>query len=165
METPTSDHLSAAKSILRYVKGTLNFGLRYSKYQTLDPLVGYSDNDFAGDMDDRKSTSGYVFFMGSSIVSWGSLKQKTVALSSCEVEYIAAMTAACQGIWLNRLISELKGVEEKPWTLLIDNQSGITLSKNPVHHSRTKHIDTRYHFIQQCIEEKRTAVAYVKSED
>ena len=165
METPTSDHISAAKRILRYVKGTLNFGLRYSKYQTLDPLVGYSDNYFAGDMDDRKSTSGYVFFMGPSILSWSSLKHKTVVLSSCQMEYIAATTAAYQGIWLNRLISKLKGVEEKAWTLLVDNQSAITLSKNPVHHSRTKHIDTRYHFIRQCIEEKRTIVAYVKSED
>ena len=74
MEAPTSDHLSAAKRILRYVKGTLNFGLRYSKYQPQDPLIGYSDNDFAGDMDDRKSTYGHVFFLGSSIISWGSLK-------------------------------------------------------------------------------------------
>ena len=103
--------------------------------------------------------------MGSSIVSWGSLKQKTVALSSCEAEYIAATTATCQGIWLNRLISELKGEEEKPWKLLVDNQSAISLSKNHVHHSRTKHIDIRYHFICQFIEEKRTVVAYVKSED
>ena len=145
MENPTSDHLSAAKRILRYVKGTLNFGLRYSKYQSQDPLIGYSNRNFAGDMDDQKSTSGYVFFRGSSIVCWGSLKQKMVALSSCEAEYIAATTATCQGIWLNCLINELKGVEEKPWKLLVDNQSAVTLSKNPVHHSRTKQIDTRYH--------------------
>ena len=103
--------------------------------------------------------------MGSSIVSWGSLKQKTVALSSCEAEYIAATSTTCQGIWLNRLISELKGVEEKPSKLFVENQSVITLSKNPVHHSGTQHIDTCYHFIRQCIEEKRTVVAYVKSED
>ena len=88
-----------------------------------------------------------------------------VTLSSCEAEYIAATTATCQGIWLNRLINKLKGVEEKPLKLLVDNQSAITLSKNPLHHNRTKHTDTRYHFIRQCIQEKRTAVAYVKSED
>ena len=165
MEIPTSNHLSAAKRILRYVKGTLNFGLRYLKCQLQDTLIGYSDSDFAGDMDDRKRTSRHVFFMGSSIVSWGSLKQKTVALSLCEAEYIAATTATCQGIWLNQLISELKGVEEKPWKLLIDNQSAITLSKSLVHHSRTNHIDTHYHFIRQCIQEKRTVVAYVQTED
>ena len=76
------------------------------------------------------------------------MKQKTVALSSCEAEYIAATSATCQGVWLNRLISELKGVEEMPMKLLIDNQSGITLSQNPVHQNRTKHIDTLYHFIR-----------------
>ena len=74
MKTPTSDHLSAAKRILRYVKGTLEYGLRYLKCQLQDALIRYSDNDFAGDMNDRKSTSEHVFFMGSSIVSWGSLK-------------------------------------------------------------------------------------------
>ena len=106
-----------------------------------------------------------IFFMGSSIVSWGSLKQKTVALSSCEAEYISATSATYQGIWLNRLISELKGMEEKPMKLLADNKSAITLSKNLVHHNRTKHIDTLYHFIGQCVDEKRTVVAYVKLED
>ena len=129
------------------MKGTLNFILRYLKCQLRDTLIGYSDNDFAGDMDDRKIISGHVFFMGSSIVSWDSLKQKTIVLSLCEAKYIAATTATCQGIWLNRLIYEIKGVEEKPWKLLVDNQSAITLSKNLVHHSRTKHIDTRYQFI------------------
>ena len=165
METPTSDHLSYAKRILRYVTGTLDFGLMYLKCQMQDALIGYNDSDFAGDIDDRKSTSRHVFFMGSSIVNWGSLKQTIVVLSSCEAEYIAATTATCQGIWLNRLISELKGVEEKPMKLLVDNQSAITLSKNHFHHSRTKHIDTRYHFIRQCVDEKRTVVAYIKSED
>ena len=120
---------------------------------------------FADDIDNRKSTSRHVFLMGSSIVIWGSLKHKTVALSSCEAEYIAATTATCQRIWLNRLISELKGVEEKPMKFLVDNQSAITLSKNPVHHSHTKHIDIRYPFIRQCVEEKRTVVTYVKLVD
>ena len=169
METPTSDHLSAANRILRYVKGTLNFGLIYLKCQVQDALFGYSDSDFVGHVDDRRSTSGHVFFMGSSIVSWGSMKQKMVALSSCEAEYIAATSATCQatcqGVWLNWLISELKGVEERPMKLLVDNQSAITLNKNLVHHNRTKHIDTRYHFIWQCVEEKRIEVVYVKTED
>ena len=92
------------------------------------------------------------------------MNQKTVAFSSCEAEYIAATSATYQGIW-NRLISELNGVEEKPMKLLVDNQPAITLSKNPVHHNRTKHINTRYHFIWQCVEEKRIEVAFVKTED
>ena len=93
------------------------------------------------------------------------MKQKTVALSSCEAEYIAATSATCQGVWLNWRIKELKGVEERPMKLLVDNQSAITLSKNLVHHSSSKHIDTHYHFIWQCVEEKRIEVAYVKIED
>ena len=165
METPTSDHLSAANRILRYVKGTLDFRLIYLKCQAQDALFGYSDSDFGGDVDDRRSTSGHIFFMGSSIVNWGSMKQKTVALSSCEAEYIAATSTTCQGVWLNQLISELKGVEERPMKLLVDNQSVITLSKNPIHHNLTKHIDTHYHFIQQCVEEKRIEAVYVKTED
>ena len=88
-----------------------------------------------------------------------------VALSSCDAEYIAATSATCQGVWLNRLITELKGVAERPMKLLVDNQSAIILSKNPVHHNRTKHIDTRYHFIRKCVEEKRIEVVYVKTED
>ena len=163
METPTSDHLSVADRILRYVKGTLDFGLIYLKFQIQDALVGYSESDFAGNVDDGRSTSGHVFFMGSSIVSWGSMKQKTEALSSCEAEYIAATLATCQGVSLHRLISELKGVQQMPMKLLVDNKSAITLSKNLVHHNHTKHIDTRYHFIQQCVEEKRIEVAYVKT--
>ena len=88
-----------------------------------------------------------------------------MALSSCEAEYIAATISIYQRIWLNRLIGELKGVEEKPIKIIVDNQLAITLSKNLVHHSHTKYIDTCYHFIQQCVEEKRTIVAYVKSKD
>ena len=109
------------------------------KGQLQDALVRYSYNDFTGDVDDKRSTSRQDFFTGSSIVSWGSMKQKTVALSSWEAEYIAATSATCQGNWLNRLISEMKGGEEKPMKLLVDNQFAITLSKNPVHHNRTKH--------------------------
>ena len=165
METPTSDHLSATNRILRYVKGTIDFGLIYLKCQIQDALFGYSDSDFAGDVDDRRSTTGYAFFIGSSIVSWGSIKQKMVALSSCEAEYITATSATCQGVWFNRLISELKGVVERPMKLLVDNQSGIILSKNPVHHNRTKHTDTHYQYIRQCVEEKRIEVVYVKTKD
>ena len=165
METPTSDHLSTANRILRYVKGTIDFGLIYLKCQVQDALFMYSDSDFAGDVDDIGSTTGYAFFMGSSIVSRESIKQKTMDLSSCEAEYIAATSATCQGVWLNRLISKLKGVAKRPIKLLVDNQSIIILSKNQVHHNRTKHIDTRYHYIRQCVKEKRIEVVYVKTED
>jgi hypothetical protein len=109
----------------------------------------------AGDIDTRKSTSGILFFLGDNIITWQSQKQKIVALSSCEAEYIAASTGACQGMWLARLLAELKGEEANTVTLKIDNESAIALSKNPIFHDRSKHIDIRYHFIRECVEEDR----------
>lgn len=154
MENPTTEHLAAMKRVLRYVAGTLHFGCHYKRKK--DPqLVGYTGSDLAGDIDTRKSTSGILFFLGDNTITWQSQKQKIVALSSCEAEYIAATTGACQGIWLARLLAELKGEEDSAVTLKIDNQSAIALSKNPVFHYRSKHIDIRYHFIRECVEEDR----------
>ena len=88
-----------------------------------------------------------------------------MALSSCEANYIAATGAACQALWMKRLISELKHEELKGVKLMVDNQCAITLRKNPVHHNRTKHINTRYHFIQQCIEDKNIEIIFIRSEN
>ena len=107
----------------------------------------------AGDVDDRKSTTGVFFFLSRSPISWQSQKEKVVALSSCEAEYIAATTAACQGIWLARLLADLKNEEVGSVMLKVDNKSAISLSKIPVFHDRSKHIDTRYHFIRECVED------------
>jgi hypothetical protein len=96
----------------------------------------------AGDVNDRKNTTGLVFFLGQGPVSWQSQKQQVVALSSCEAEYIAAATAACQGTWLSRLLGELMNEEPRTPKMLIDNKSAIALCKNPVFHERSKHIDT-----------------------
>ena len=148
MEAPTTEHLGVVKRVLRYIAGTLSYGCRYQRKKKGETsLIGYSDSDLAGCIDTRKSTTGVLFFLGNNIVTWQSQKQKVVALSSCEAEYIAATTAACQGIWLARLIAELKGEEAGVVKLKIDNQSAIALSKNPVFHNRSKHIDVRYHFI------------------
>ncbi|KAJ8748677.1 hypothetical protein K2173_008122 [Erythroxylum novogranatense] len=89
METPTEIHMAAVKQILRYLKGTLSFGCRYSSDKESYKLMGYADSDLAGDVDDRKSTTGVIFFLGENPITWSSQKQKTVALSSCEVEYVA----------------------------------------------------------------------------
>jgi hypothetical protein len=151
MENPTTEHLAAMKRVLRYVAGTLHFGCHYKKKRN-PQLVGYTDSDLAGDIDTCKSTSGILFFLGDNIITWQSQKQKIVALSSCEAEYIAATTGGCQGMWLARLLAELKGEEDSAVTLKIDNQSAIALSKNPIFHDRIKHIDIRYHFIRECVE-------------
>jgi hypothetical protein len=162
MERPTTEHLVAVNRVLRYIAGTLHYGCHYQRRRGA-LLEGYSDSDLAGDIDTRKSTSGILFFLGSSIITWQSHKQKVVALSSCEAEYIAATTAACQGVWLAQLLAGLRGERVRAYTLKMDSQSAIQLSKNPVFHDRSKHIDTRYHFIRECVEHKRVKLEFVKT--
>lgn len=108
MEAPTSAHMIAVKQILRYVCGTINHGCYYvRKKAPTSSLIGYSDSDLAGDVDDRKSTTGVIYFLGENPITWVSKKQRMVALSSCEAEYVAATAAACQGLWLGRMLKEL----------------------------------------------------------
>ena len=152
------------KHILRYLKGTIRYGCNYERGTELKPfLLGFSDSDFAGDVEDRKSTTCVVCFLGNSLVTWASQKQKIVALSSCQDKYVAAAAAACQGVWLSRLIGDLMGTKEAPVKLLMDNMSAIALSKNPEHHDRSKHIDTKYHFIRECIEDGKVEVDHIET--
>ncbi|KAK8450636.1 hypothetical protein SEVIR_6G063901v4 [Setaria viridis] len=162
MESPTAEHMVAIKRVLRYIAGTLHYGCYYRREKEVQ-LTGFSDSDLAGDLDTRKSTTGVLFFLGSSLVTWQSQKQRVVALSSCEAEYIAATTAACQGIWLARLLAEFKGEKVRSITLKMDSESAIQLSKNPVFHDRSKHIDVRYHFIRECVEENRVKLESVRT--
>ncbi|XP_074351585.1 secreted RxLR effector protein 161-like [Apium graveolens] len=111
MERPTMLHLNASKRILRYVKGTLTYGLVYVEGQGNYLLSCFSDSDMAGDLDDRKSTGGMAFYLDDSLIKWISQKQRCVALSSCEAEFMAATAAACQGIWLQRVLSQISDVK------------------------------------------------------
>jgi hypothetical protein len=164
MEAPTMTHFKAAKRILRYLKGTLDFGLMYSFPNDFN-LVGYCDSDWAGDLDDRKSTTGFVFFMGNTAFAWSSKKQPIVTLSTCEAEYVAATSCVCQAIWLRNLLKELHLPQEESTEIYIDNKSALALAKNPVFHDRSKHIDTRYHFIRECVSKKEVELKFVKSQD
>ena len=121
--------------------------MRYERGKKKHSIQGFSDSDFAGDSDDRKSTSSQVFFIGNSAITWNTVKQSVVALSSCEAEYIAASVASCQGIWIVRFIEELLKIKVRPFKLVVDNISAIALSKNPSQHGRSKHIKTKFHFI------------------
>jgi predicted solute-binding protein len=116
-------------------------------------------------VDDRKSTTGVLFYLGTNPVSWSSQKQKAVAISSCEAEYMAATSGACQGIWLARLLAKMQNLEPKTVKLKVDNQSAISLCKNPVYHERTKHIDIKYHFVREKVEAGKVDVSYVRTED
>jgi hypothetical protein len=165
MEHPTVDHLNAVKRILRYIAGTLDYGCHYKHGGQELKLLGYSDADMGGDVDTRKSTTGVLFFYGSCPVTWQSQKQKVVALSSCEAEYIAGTTAAYQGIWLSQLLAELKSEERTTFILKMDSQSAIALSKNPVFHERSKHIDVRFHFIRECVGDRKLDIEHVRTEE
>ena len=153
------------KQILRYIKGTTNFGCVYlrEKRKEMVELLGYSDSDLAGDIDDRKSTSGVAYFLGGSIVSWLSQKQKVVALSSREAEYIAAATAVCQGVCLGRLLGDLTDKEPERVVLNVDDKSTISSWKNPLCQDGKKHIDTRYRYLSKCLEESKIGVNYIAS--
>ncbi|XP_020266633.1 uncharacterized protein LOC109842135 [Asparagus officinalis] len=153
METPNESHWLAAKRILRYIKGTLSLGLFYA-YDENAQLVCYSDSDWGGDQDERKSTTGYVFYLGSTAFSWTSKKQGVVALSSCEAEYVAAASTVCEAIWLRNILKELDHPQEDSTVIFVDNKSSIHLAKNPVHHGRSKHIDTRFHFLRDHVKQK-----------
>ncbi|KAJ1257167.1 hypothetical protein BS78_K196000 [Paspalum vaginatum] len=106
----------------------------------------------AGDVNGRKSTTGVIVFLGGNPMTWLSQKQRVVALSSCEAEFIEGAAAACQVVWLRRLLEDITGARVSAPLLMMDNQSAIALSKNPVLHDRSKHTDTKFHFIHECAE-------------
>jgi hypothetical protein len=165
LERPTEEHFQAVKKILRYIVGTLQYGLRYGRRTGTTRLVGYCDSDLADDIDTRKSTTGALFFLGKSLVSWQSLKQRVVALSSCEAEYIVTTTTATQAIWMARLLGELLGREPKVVELKVDNKSALALARNPVFHECSKHIDLRYYFIQNYLAEGTVSATYINTVD
>ena len=164
MENPSVEHLKTAKRVIRYVKGTLNYGLKYKRSEVFE-LIRYSDSDYAGDHMDRKSTFGSIFFLGEKLITWSSQKEKIVALSSCEVEYIALNATSCQAVWLAGLITELTKKSMMPVELRVYNSSAIELAKNPAFRSRTKHIDVRYHYIRMAVEKKWIKLTHVPSEE
>ncbi|KAJ7961681.1 Retrovirus-related Pol polyprotein from transposon TNT 1-94 [Quillaja saponaria] len=142
MESPTSTHMKTAKRILRYLRVIL-------------PEIWMIE----------KSTTGFVFFMGNNAISWVSKKQPIVTLSTCEAEYVVATSCTCHAIWLRRLLKELQEPQKEATQIFVDNKSALALAKNPVFHDRSKHIDTRYHFIRECIAKKEVEVKFVKSLD
>ncbi|KAK0594705.1 hypothetical protein LWI29_036665 [Acer saccharum] len=160
---PKESHLSSVKRIIRYVNGTSNYGIWYS-FDTNASLVGFSDADWAGNCDDRKSTSGSCFFLGNNLVSWFCKKQNSISLSTAEAEYIAAGSGCTQLLWMKQMLVDY-GFNQGTLTLFCDNMSAINISKNPVQHSRTKHIDIRHHFIRELVENKCIVLEHVGTND
>jgi hypothetical protein len=137
MENPKISHWKVGKRILRYIAGTIDYGIWYSTSED-DSLVGYADS-----VDDRKSTYGYAFMFGTCLISWASKKQPIITISSTEAEYVAGTSVACHAVWLRRILSDLAHEENEPTPIFCDNSSTIALSKNHVFHRKSKHIDTR----------------------
>ena len=154
LEKPGITHVNAIKHLLKYLKGTKSYQLVFTK--TDEQLIGYVDADWGSDPVDRRSTTGYVFTLGSAPVSWKTQKQPTVALSSCEAEYMALAEATKEALYLRSLLRSLGIFQPEITTVYTDNQGALALSKNSAkRHNRSKHIDIRFHFVRE-----QSAVAY-----
>ncbi|GJV27921.1 putative ribonuclease H-like domain-containing protein [Tanacetum coccineum] len=161
--TPKECHLHAVKRIFRYLKGHPKLGLWYPKESPFD-LVAYLDSDYGGASQDRKSTTGGCQFLGSRLISWQCKKQTIVATSITEVEYVAAASGCGQVLWIQNQLLDY-GYNFMNTKIYIDNNSAICIVKNPVFHSRTKHIEIRHHFIRDCFEKKLIYVDHIHTDD
>uniref|UniRef100_A0A2N9EIQ9 Integrase catalytic domain-containing protein n=1 Tax=Fagus sylvatica TaxID=28930 RepID=A0A2N9EIQ9_FAGSY len=164
MHNPSEDHMGAVIRILRYLKSSPGTGLMFSKNDHLN-IEGYTDADWAGNILDRKSTSGYFTFVGGNLVTWRSKKQKVVALSSAEAEFRGMAKGLCELLWLRSLLTEVGFPPSSAMNLFCDNKAAIDISHNPIQHDRTKHVEVDRHFIKQNLEEKIIQFPFVKSED
>jgi histone deacetylase 1/2 len=164
LHAPTTEHWTAAKRILRYVKDTSKLGITFTKSSSTF-LSAFSDADWAGSLDDRRSTGGFCIFVGPNLVSWSARKQATVSRSSTEAEYKALANATAELIWVEALLAEL-GVKlrEKP-SLWCDNLGATYLSANPVFHARTKHIEIDFHFVRERVARQQLAIRFISSKD
>uniref|UniRef100_A0A2N9HKD0 Uncharacterized protein n=1 Tax=Fagus sylvatica TaxID=28930 RepID=A0A2N9HKD0_FAGSY len=163
LHSPTDHHYLAVKRMLRYVKGTLHFGLTFHPSIAPGALVAYSDADWAGCPDTRRSTSGYSIYLGDNLVSWSAKKQPTISRSSCEFEYRALALTAAEILWLTHLLRDLRVSHSQPPLLLCDNKSAIFLSSNPVSHKRAKHVELDYHFLRELVLTGKLRTQYVPS--
>lgn len=163
MAKPGWSHWMAVKRIMRYIKGSLDWKLQLGGPHI--NLEGFCDADWAGDANDRRSTTGYAFLLGDGVVSWSSKRQPTVALSTTEAEYMAASHCLREAIWLRQLLDDVGCSNDEGTLMMCDNQGAIALAKNPVYHSRTKHIDVQHHFVRENVEKGVIRLEYCPTED
>lgn len=161
LASPTLVHWQAAKGVLRYLSGTADYGIIYAPSSS--GLVGFCDADYAGDIDTRRSTSGYVFVLNGGAISWQSKRQQTVAASTTEAEYMAAAAAVKEGLWLRKLLLDF-GFDISPVSIMADNQSAIKLLRNPVTSPRSKHIDVIHHFARERVLRKEVSFQYISTD-
>jgi hypothetical protein len=158
--TPKETHLKAVKRIFKYLKGTLELGLWYPKDKYFN-LTAYTDADWADIIDDSKSTSGGALFLGKCLVAWLSKKQTSTSLSTSKAEYIVIASYCTQVLWMKQTLEDLQIRYDDPITINCDNTSAISISKNSVMHSKTKHIPIKYHFLRDHATQKLVKIVYV----
>lgn len=158
-------HVNAVKKEFKYLKGTDLKSLVFN-HEALAEILGYCDADWANDRQDRRSISGYIFLFKGAPISWSSKKQKTVALSTCKAEYMSLALACQEAIWLRNLSNEINNaICQKPITIYLDNQSVKDLAETSNYKPRTKHIDVRYHFVRQCVDQGIIQIKHVPTQD
>jgi hypothetical protein len=161
---PMEEHWKAVKRVMRYLKGTATTGILYGRVAH-QGLVGFTDAAYGDDKGTRRSTGAYLFFYGGAPISWQSKRQQTVALSTCEAEYMAAAQATKEAIWLQGLLHDVDPEwQQVAVTIFCDNQGAIALAENPSHHSRSKHIDIQYHFIREAVQNTKIRLEYLPTE-
>lgn len=164
LHCPTTIHWSVVKRILKYVKGTISLGLKIEKSPSMLVSV-FSDADWAGCPDDRRSTGGFAVFVGSNLVSWSARKQPTVSRSSTEAEFKALANAVAEIMCAQRLLIEMRVGHPSAAQLWCDNLGAKYLSTNPVFHARTKHIEIDFHFVRERVAEKLLDIRFISSGD
>jgi hypothetical protein len=161
---PSETHIIALKRVLKYLKATPNYGITYTINNSLSNyLIGYSDADYAGDINTAKSTSGYIFFIANGPISWKSKLQTIIAQSTTEAEYIAINAATKEAIYIKSVLEELGHYKQQKLPLYTDNNGALLLAKNPIYHERTKHISVKYHYIRGLIEEGVIDLIYINT--
>lgn len=164
LSNPGMDHWKAVKRVLRYLQRTKDYMLTYRKSDQLE-IIGYSDSDFAGCQDSRRSTSGYVFMLAGGAISWKSVKQTLIATSTMEAEFIACFEASQHGVWLRNFIQGLQIVDsiERPLKLYCDNKSAVMYSNNNRSSSKSKHIDIKFLAVKDRIQSRQLQIEHLGS--
>ena len=162
--TNSSDaHWMAVKRIMRYLKGIMHLKLELDG--KLIKLHGFCDADWAGDINDRRSTTGCTFFIGGRAICWNNKRQPTIALSTTKAKYMSSTHDTKEAIWLRKLLEDVGYIQDTSTTIMCDNQSCIALTKNPTHHAQTKHIDVQHHFIREKVESGEITFDYCPTKD
>ncbi|KAL5540944.1 hypothetical protein UlMin_044920 [Ulmus minor] len=165
MHNPGEKHMNAVMRILRYLKSAPGKGILFTKKENFQNVVTYTDADWAGSIDNRRSTSGYFTFVGGNLVTWRSKKQNVVSRSSAESEYRGIALGLCEALWLRLLLQDLGYPPQQPIQLYCDNKAACDIAHNPVQHDRTKHVEVDRFFIKEKLEEKIVELPKIRSED